>query len=122
MTVTHLHPSEDTDLLGLAAAIAAANVDDVAACERVEQLTGIAWDLLSRLTVATYDDITAHALLAELVAAAKATVAAGDQGACDPLVYLRHTLARHGWLPAADGTGTPRRILAAASSFGTGAA
>jgi hypothetical protein len=121
MTVTHLHPSEDTGLLGLAAAIAAANVDDLDACDRVEQLTGIAWDLLSQLTVATYDDITVHALLAELVGAAKATVAAGDQGACDPLVHLRHTLARHGWLPTADGQSTPRRILAAAASR-TGAA
>lgn len=37
---------------------------------------------------------------AELLAAARATVAAAELGEADPLIHLRHTLAAHGQLPA----------------------
>ncbi|MFF5115034.1 hypothetical protein [Streptosporangium sp. NPDC000509] len=36
---------------------------------------------------------------AELLAAARATVAAAQLGEIDPLVHLRHALAAHGQLP-----------------------
>ena len=118
MTVTHPPPGQGPDLLAVAAAIAAANTDDIPDCERAERLTKIAWELLGAFTEATTDTVV-HARLAELRGAAQATVAAADEGACDPLVYLRHVLARHDWLPAPGTTSTPRRILAAAP-FGTG--
>ncbi|WP_436764387.1 hypothetical protein [Streptosporangium sp. V21-05] len=55
---------------------------------------------LTRNNVLTRQDL---ALLvaehAELLAAARATVAAAQLGEVDPLVHLRHALAAHGQLP-----------------------
>lgn len=49
---------------------------------------------------------------AELLAAARAAVAAADLGETDPLVHVRHALAAHGQLPA-PGT-SPAQLLAQA--------
>jgi hypothetical protein len=55
-----------------------------------------------------------HALLAaeygELLAAARAAVAAAELGQADPLVFVRHTLSRHGQLPPAGAR--PAHLLA----------
>ncbi|MET7339138.1 hypothetical protein [Nonomuraea sp. NPDC005650] len=53
------------------------------------------------------------AAYSELLAAARASVAAAELGEADPLVYVREHLAEHGQLPPA-GT-RPMRLLAQAA-------
>ncbi|WP_214417065.1 hypothetical protein [Sphaerisporangium fuscum] len=51
---------------------------------------------------------------AALVAAARAAVAAAEQGQADPLVFLRAELGRHGQLPPAGAS--PVELLAVAAA------
>ncbi|MFI9846733.1 hypothetical protein ACIHFD_57605 [Nonomuraea sp. NPDC051941] len=53
------------------------------------------------------------AAYSELLAAARASVAAAELGEADPLVYLREHLAEHGQLPPAGAR--PVRLLAQAA-------
>uniref|UniRef100_UPI003F49B386 hypothetical protein n=1 Tax=Streptosporangium sp. CA-256172 TaxID=3240076 RepID=UPI003F49B386 len=58
--------------------------------------------LLTRTTALGYDDLVLLvAEHAELLAAARATIAAAALGEGDPLIHLRHALAAHGQLPPA---------------------
>lgn len=50
------------------------------------------------------------ALYLELLEAARASIAAQDAGETDPLIHVRHVLARHGQLPPAGMT--PAQCLA----------
>lgn len=55
---------------------------------------------LIRKTALDYDDLVLMvAEHAELLAAARATIAAAALGEDDPLIHLRHALAAHGQLP-----------------------
>lgn len=58
--------------------------------------------VLTRKNAVTAEDLALLvACYAELLAAARATVAAAQLGEVDPLVHIRHTLAAHGQLPPA---------------------
>ncbi|MEV4249326.1 hypothetical protein AB0J63_38665 [Streptosporangium canum] len=57
--------------------------------------------LTSTPVVSREDLVVLVAAYAELLAAARATVAAAEQGEVDPLVHVRHALAAHGQLPPA---------------------
>ncbi|SNT60593.1 hypothetical protein SAMN05216276_107827 [Streptosporangium subroseum] len=55
---------------------------------------------LTRHNTLTDQDLALQlAAYAELLAAARATMAAAALGEADPLIHLRHTLAAHGQLP-----------------------
>ncbi|MER5424391.1 hypothetical protein [Streptosporangium roseum] len=57
--------------------------------------------LTSAPVVSREDLVVLVAAYAELLAAARATVAAAELGEPDPLIHLRHALAAHGQLPPA---------------------
>ncbi|MEV4180698.1 hypothetical protein AB0J28_04535 [Streptosporangium canum] len=83
--------------------------------------------LTSTYAVSREDLVVLVAAYAELLAAARATVAAAEQGEIDPLVHVRHALAAHGQLPPAGVRpvvllaqcavpALPRRVVAGVSS------
>ena len=78
-----------------------------------EALADAAWRLYGEAGTARAEAQEVRAALAQLAAAARATVAATRQGAADPLAHLRHVLTARGWMPV---PGTPVTELLAAAS------
>lgn len=91
----------------------AADVDTAATAL---ELADIAVRLHGELERARMAAHAQHMALLELLAAARATLAAAHQGEAR-LAHLEHALAAHGWLP--DPGASPERILADAAALET---
>jgi hypothetical protein len=120
------HPlAAGTRLVSLAAEILDADATPTSPA-RADRLAVLAWRMLGELSEAASGRVDADARLWEVVAAAQASIIAAGVPrtarmrirrvmahgmAPDPLIQVRHALARHGWLPGPGVSGA--QVLAA---------